>query len=101
MSPPSSCKVPGFTLGPCTAYSSTLKMGATCYSEKAIDSQLTIRNYIPEARNHYDHRCENLKSYNESDVLRYLEIFDGNYISTFQPLREKNCRIPGRGSLGP
>jgi hypothetical protein len=38
------------------AYSSALKMEATCSSWR------TIRPYIPEDRNHCNHRCENIKS---------------------------------------
>jgi hypothetical protein len=49
-SPTSSGKPPAFTLGSCSAYSSTLKMDATCYSGTPVDFQRTIRSYVPEAR---------------------------------------------------
>jgi hypothetical protein len=39
-----------FTLVSCLSYSSTLKMEATCYSEKSVDIQQTTRRYIPEDR---------------------------------------------------
>jgi hypothetical protein len=38
-------------------------MEATCSSETSIDFQQSSRRYIPEERNHHNHRCENLKSY--------------------------------------
>jgi hypothetical protein len=40
----------GFTLVSYSAYSSTLKMEATCSSETSVDFQLTTRRYIPEDR---------------------------------------------------
>jgi hypothetical protein len=47
----------------CLAYSSTLKMEITYSSETSISFQRTVRRYIQEDRNIYNHRCENLKSY--------------------------------------
>jgi hypothetical protein len=47
------------------AYSSTLKMESTCYSEASVDFQRTTRRYIPEDRTFHNHRCENLKSYRD------------------------------------
>jgi Kef-type K+ transport system membrane component KefB len=41
---------PAFTLVSCSAYSSALKMEATCSSEMSVDFQRTIRHYIPEFR---------------------------------------------------
>jgi hypothetical protein len=40
---------PAFTLVSCSAYSATLKMGATYYSEMSGDFQWTEGHYIPEA----------------------------------------------------
>jgi hypothetical protein len=41
---------PAFTLVSYLAYSSTLKMEATCSSETSEDFQRTTRRYIPEDR---------------------------------------------------
>jgi hypothetical protein len=41
---------PPFTLVSCVAYSSTLKMKATCFPETSVDFQRTTRRYIPEDR---------------------------------------------------
>jgi hypothetical protein len=46
------------------AYSSTLKMEATYSPEKSVDFQRNTRRYIPEDSTPYNHRCENLISYN-------------------------------------
>jgi hypothetical protein len=46
----------------CLAYSSTLKMEATCSSETMVDFHRTTRRYIPEYWLLHNHRCENLKS---------------------------------------
>jgi hypothetical protein len=51
MPPPSSGsknKASAFKLVSCLAYSSTLKMEATCSSETSVDSERTARRYIPE-----------------------------------------------------
>jgi hypothetical protein len=45
-----SCLPPGFTLISCLAYSSALKMEATCSSETSVDFQRAKRCYIPEDR---------------------------------------------------
>jgi hypothetical protein len=42
------CLLPASCSFPCLDYSSTLKMKATCSSEKSIDFQQTTRRYIPE-----------------------------------------------------
>jgi hypothetical protein len=39
-----------FTLVSCLAYSSTLKMEVTCFSETSVDFQRTTQLYIPENR---------------------------------------------------
>jgi hypothetical protein len=39
-----------YTLVSCLAYSSTLNMDATYFSETSVDFQQTIRRYIPEDR---------------------------------------------------
>jgi hypothetical protein len=54
---------PAFTLGYCSAYSSTLKMEAICSSEISVVIQRITRRYIPEDDTLHNHRCENLKSY--------------------------------------
>jgi hypothetical protein len=53
----------------CLAYSSTLKIQATCYSETSVDFQRTTRRYIPNDRTLLNHFCENLKSYIFSNQL--------------------------------
>jgi hypothetical protein len=40
--------LPAFTLVSCLAYSSILKMDATCSSEASVEFQRTTRRYIPE-----------------------------------------------------
>jgi hypothetical protein len=46
-------------------------MEAICSYETSVDIQRTTRRYIPEDGTLYNHRCENLKSYNE-----YFDIFN-------------------------
>jgi hypothetical protein len=60
---------PAFTPVSCLAYSSTLKIEATCSSEASVDFQRTTRRYIPEYKSLHYHRCENLKSYKLCLVL--------------------------------
>jgi hypothetical protein len=43
--------------------SSTLKMGAICFSETSSDTQRTTRHYIPEVDTLYNHHCDDFKSY--------------------------------------
>jgi hypothetical protein len=58
------CLPLAFTMASCLAYSSTLKMDATCSSETSVDFKRTTRRYIPEDRRPlHNHRCSNLKSY--------------------------------------
>jgi hypothetical protein len=45
------------------AYSSILKMQATCSSEMLLDFQQTTRRYIPAHRTLHNHRSKNLKAY--------------------------------------
>jgi hypothetical protein len=52
----------------CLAYSSTMKMEATCLSETSLDFQRTTRSYIPEDRTLHNHRCDNLTSYTHCTV---------------------------------
>jgi hypothetical protein len=54
---------PAFTLVSCLAYSSTLKIEATCSSETSVYFQRTTRRYITEDRILHKHRCENVQSY--------------------------------------
>jgi hypothetical protein len=54
---------PAFMLVSCVAYSSALKMEATCSSETSVNFHRTARSYIPEDRILNNHCCENLKSY--------------------------------------
>jgi hypothetical protein len=61
-----------FMLVSCLAYSSTLKMEARCFSETSVDFQRTTRRYIPEDRTLHNHRCENLRAYNEIPVSMFL-----------------------------
>jgi hypothetical protein len=41
------CLPAAFTLVSCLAYSSTLKMEVTCFSETSVDFQRTTRRYMP------------------------------------------------------
>jgi hypothetical protein len=51
------CLPPAFTLVPCSAYSSTLKMEAICASETSIVFQRTTRRYNPEESTLHDFVC--------------------------------------------
>jgi hypothetical protein len=53
----------------CLAYSSTLKMEATCSSETLADFQWTTRCYIPDDIILHNHRCEKIQSYDVFVVL--------------------------------
>jgi hypothetical protein len=46
-----------------SAYSLTLKMEATCFSEMSVDFPRTTQRYIPEDSTLQNRRCEILKSY--------------------------------------
>jgi hypothetical protein len=61
------CLSPAFGLVSCSAYSSTLKMEAICTSDTSVDFQRTTRHCIPEDSTVHNHRCENLKSYINSN----------------------------------
>jgi hypothetical protein len=54
-----------FTLVSWVAYFSTLKMEAKCSSEISVDFQRTTDRHIPEDGTLHNHRCENLKYYNQ------------------------------------
>jgi hypothetical protein len=51
-----------FKIVSCLAFSSTLKMPATCSSE-TVEFQRTTWHYIPEYRTLHKHSCEDLKTY--------------------------------------
>jgi hypothetical protein len=51
------CLPPAFTLFSCSAYSSILKIEATCSDETSVDFQRTARRYIPENRTVHNCRC--------------------------------------------
>jgi hypothetical protein len=57
-----------FMLVSCLAYSSALKMEATCSSETSVDFHRNTRRYISEDITIHNHRCENLKSHYVSSV---------------------------------
>jgi hypothetical protein len=84
-----------FTLVSYLAYSSTLKMEATCSFEVTFYFQPTTWRYIPED----NHRCENLKSYpfQECVFIRPVQSKDymlGSYNITHIPLKERNVSRP-------
>jgi hypothetical protein len=54
----------------CVAYSSNLKMEATCPSEKSVDFQQTTRRYISEDTILHNHRFEYLKYYISNFVFQ-------------------------------
>jgi hypothetical protein len=68
-----SVKAGGKQSSTCLAYSSTLKMVATCYSEKHVDFKRTTRRYIPEDRTLHNQRRESPKFYN----LRVIKKIQG------------------------
>jgi hypothetical protein len=53
-------KVACFMVVPCLAYSLTLKMEATCFSDMSVDFQWTTWRYIPDDRTLHNHCSENL-----------------------------------------
>jgi hypothetical protein len=65
-----------FMLVSCLAYSSTVKIEATCSSETSVEFHRTTRRYIPEDRTLHNHCCEYLKSYNM--FLISLSVFSGD-----------------------
>jgi hypothetical protein len=89
-----------FLLVSCLAYSSTLKMEATCSSEKWVGFQRTTRLYIPEGRTLSNHRCENLKSYKPFNSYHYIAA-SGRMVkaklSLLQAIEDLKVAI-GRGS---
>jgi 3-polyprenyl-4-hydroxybenzoate decarboxylase len=66
--------------------SSTLKREAICSSETSVATQQTTRRHIPEDDTLHNHRCENLKSYNDDDEdvevtsASYQILFDSTVI---------------------
>jgi hypothetical protein len=60
---PQICLPPALTLVSCSAYSSTLKMEAICFSVTLVDFQRNTRRCIPEDIILHNHHCENLKPY--------------------------------------
>jgi hypothetical protein len=54
----------------CLAYSSTLKIEATCSSETSGATQRITGRHIPEHDTLHNHRCENLKSYEIMSVCK-------------------------------
>jgi hypothetical protein len=54
---------PAFTLVSCVAFSSTLRMEATCSSETSVDFQRTPGQSFPKDITHHNHRCKKFKSY--------------------------------------
>jgi hypothetical protein len=61
-----------------SAYSSTLKMEAMCFSQTLVDFQWTTWHYIPEDSTLHNHHCENLKSYRINSVYAgYLSGLQG------------------------
>jgi hypothetical protein len=69
------CLSPAFTLVSCLAYSSTLKMEATCSSETSVAFQLTARRHIPEDITLHNHRCENLKFSYKLLIISYVPLY--------------------------
>jgi hypothetical protein len=52
----------------CLAQSSTLKMKMRCSSKTSVDFHRTTCRYSPEDETRHNHRCENLRACNLSDV---------------------------------
>jgi hypothetical protein len=51
-----------FVLVSCLAYSSTVKIEATCFSEKWVDFSRTIRRYFLEDVTLHSHLCDSIES---------------------------------------
>jgi hypothetical protein len=61
-----------FHTGLCSAYSSTLKIEATCSSKESVSFQQGyMALHIPSYSSLHDHRCENLKSYNPAGAVLF------------------------------
>jgi hypothetical protein len=54
------------------AYSSTLKMEATCSSETSIDFQKITLRFVSEGSTLHNHRWENLKFY--MNIIMFAEV---------------------------
>jgi hypothetical protein len=67
-----------FRLVSCSAYSSALKMEATCSSETSVDFERTTRRSISEDRTLRNHR-ENLKSY--ICILLFIELISSTAVT--------------------
>jgi hypothetical protein len=68
-------------------------------SETSVDIQRTTRRYIPEDGTLHNHRCENLKSYERTEIHVYTvkdaaEVFK-NILCSYSKLK---CILPSRGS---
>jgi hypothetical protein len=50
-------------------------MEAICSSEMFVDIQRITWNYIPEDSTLHNHRCENLKSYIVTNILKESDAF--------------------------
>jgi hypothetical protein len=69
----------------CLAYSSSLKMEATCYPETSVDFRWTTQRYVTEDKPLHNHPSKNLKSYSSAviyifgslhhNVVRWCAIF--------------------------
>jgi hypothetical protein len=73
----------------CLAYSSTMKIDATCSFETSVDIQLTKPRYIPEERTLCNHRSENLKS----QTFMIVVLFAG-----FEDSQRRLWRMPSSGT---
>jgi hypothetical protein len=73
------------------AYSSTLKMEATCSSEMSVDFQWATQHYIPEDRTLHDHDCVNLRS--KMDLWKLLPFSIGRVYRICDHERICNLKI--------
>jgi hypothetical protein len=76
-----------FMLVSCLAYSSMLKMEASCYSETSVDFQRAKRRYITEDRTLQYHHCGHLKSHSPAEIFSHTtKLQHSEKIHTIQEL---------------
>jgi hypothetical protein len=93
--------LPDFTLVSCFAYSSTIKIEATCSSETSVDSQWTTRQYIQENKILHIGNCLLLFKISYNAICRRLELCSchvlyacsASFILHSRQRRRRSCRM--------
>jgi hypothetical protein len=83
--------VSAFLLVVCLAYSSTLKMEATCSFETSVDIHRTTQHYISEDRIVHNPRCENLMSYTVLVARAFSPVVCVVYSSSMKAVNFYQC----------